>query len=313
MLVIHKRCYLLRSKSRSQHQTRGSSNNLSTASKRNSKTNHSRRQLNVDISLDIKDGIPVTSSRDVATVFEKHHKDVLEQIREILAAENSADVNSWFFEGNYQDARGIQLPEYLMTKDGFSLLAMGFTGKKALQFKIAFINRFNEMEERLHGAPNDQSIKAFDSDVNLIKTAGILADTLIQSFQVEEGIAKTSVLDMLEDRFNRDFSKIKEILPPSKSKSALLTPTQIGEQFDPIIKPYNVNLWLEHCNLQINISGKWDPTELGKQFAQRTAFTNKTSKHADLQLKWKSDIIDFLRQHPCPVEILHAKRHHRQR
>ena len=271
-------------------------------------------QLNVNISLEVKDGIPVTSSRDVATVFEKHHKHVLESIKDILlSVENSSDVNSWFFEGNYQDTRGIQLPEYLMTKDGFSLLAMGFTGKKALQFKIAFINRFNEMEERLHGAPNDQSIKAFDSDVNLIKTAGILADTLIQSFQVEEGIARTSVLDMLEDRFNRDFSKIKEILPPAKSSSALLTPTQIGEQFDPIIKPYNVNLWLEHCNLQINISGKWDPTELGKQFAQRTAFTNKESKHADLQLKWKSDIIDFLRQHPCPIEILHAKRHHRQR
>ena len=159
----------------------------------------------------------------------------------------------------------------------------------------------------------DSQIKAFDSDVNLIKTAGILADTLIQSFQVEEGIARTCVLDMLEDRFNRDFSKIKEILPPSKSSSALLTPTQIGEQFDPTIKPYNVNLWLEHCNLQINISGKWDPTELGKQFAQRTAFTSKASKHADLQLKWKSDVIDFLRQHPCPVEILNAKRSRRKR
>ena len=159
----------------------------------------------------------------------------------------------------------------------------------------------------------DSQIKAFDSDVNLIKTAGILADTLIQSFQVEEGIARTCVLDMLEDRFNRDFSKIKEILPPAKSSSALLTPTQIGEQFDPAIKPYNVNLWLEHCNLQINISGKWDPTELGKQFAQRTAFTSKASKHADLQLKWKSDVIDFLRQHPCPVEILNAKRNRRKR
>ena len=159
----------------------------------------------------------------------------------------------------------------------------------------------------------DSQIKAFDSDVNLLKTAGILADTLIQSFQVEEGIARTSVLDMLEDRFNRDFSKIKEILPPAKSSSALLTPTQIGEQFDPAIKPYNVNLWLEHCNLQINISGKWDPTELGKQFAQRTAFTSKASKHADLQLKWKFDVIDFLRQHPCPVEILNAKRSRRKR
>ncbi|EHG5469588.1 single-stranded DNA-binding protein [Campylobacter coli] len=38
---------------------------------------------------------------------------------------------------------------YNLTRDGFSLLAMGFTGKKALQFKIAFINAFNEMEKLL--------------------------------------------------------------------------------------------------------------------------------------------------------------------
>ena len=149
--------------------------------------------------------------------------------------------------------------------------------------------------------------QAFDADIALIKSAGNLAEVLTQHFGVEEGIARTSVLDMIEDRFNRDFSKIKQILPPSKSKSALLTPTQIGEQFDPAIKPYNVNLWLEHCNLQINIAGKWNPTELGKQFAFFVPFTNKKSKHSDLQPKWKLDVIDFLRQHPCPMEILQRK------
>ena len=279
-------------------------------------------QLNVDISIDVKDGIPVTSSRDVATVFEKEHKIVLRDIRNLsnemqsvnAGAQNCTyeNVSKYFIESTYED-RGVTKPEYLMTRDGFSLLAMGFTGKKALQFKIAFINRFNEMEERLNGAPNDKQIKAFDSDVDLIKSAGILADTLIQSFHVEEGIARTSVLDMLEDRFNRDFSKIKEILPPSKTSSALLTPTQIGEQFDPAINAYNVNLWLEHCNLQINISGKWNPTELGKQFAAFVPFTNQKNKHSDLQQKWKADIIEFLRQHPCPVEILNAKRHRKKK
>ena len=194
-------------------------------------------------------------------------------------------MTDWFIEGSEPDAQGKPRKMFYMTRDGFSLLAMGFTGKKALQFKIAFINRFNEMEERLHGATSDVQKQAFDADIALIKSAGNLAEVLTQHFGVEEGIARTSVLDMIEDRFNRDFSKIKQILPPSKSKSALLTPTQIGEQFDPAIKPYNVNLWLEHCNLQINIAGKWNPTELGKQFAFFVPFTNKKSKHSDLQPK----------------------------
>ena len=88
----------------------------------------------------------VVSSKDIADHFGKQHKDVLENIHNILAAENSA--TKFYQETTYQN-RGKDYKAYLMNRDGFSLLAMSFTGKKALQWKLKYIEAFNEMEETL--------------------------------------------------------------------------------------------------------------------------------------------------------------------
>lgn len=87
----------------------------------------------------------VTTSLHVAEVFGKDHKHVLETISN-LAAEKSAA--KFFAEATY-DNRGKQYPMYYMNRDGFTLLAMGFTGKKALQFKIQYIQAFNSMETQI--------------------------------------------------------------------------------------------------------------------------------------------------------------------
>lgn len=88
----------------------------------------------------------VTDSLMVAEVFEKEHKHVLEAIRQILVAENSAA--KFFHESTYEN-RGKQYPCYLMNRDGFSLLVMGFTGSKALEWKLRYIEAFNAMEKAL--------------------------------------------------------------------------------------------------------------------------------------------------------------------
>lgn len=88
----------------------------------------------------------VVSSKDIAEHFGKDHKHVLESIREILVAENSATK---FYKETTHQNRGKDYKAYLMNRDGFSLLAMGFTGKKALQWKLKYIEAFNEMEETL--------------------------------------------------------------------------------------------------------------------------------------------------------------------
>lgn len=92
-------------------------------------------------------GTPVTDSVKVAGVFDKQHKNVLKSIRN-LAAQNSA-ATKWFYETRYTDSRGQQQPMFVMNRDGFSLLAMSLTGEKSLQFKVAFIEQFDKMEETI--------------------------------------------------------------------------------------------------------------------------------------------------------------------
>lgn len=88
----------------------------------------------------------VVSSRDIAEHFEKEHRHILESIRTILAAEKSAA--KFFLETTYKN-RGKQYPEYLMNRDGFSLLVMGFNGAKAMKWKLKYIEAFNKMEQQL--------------------------------------------------------------------------------------------------------------------------------------------------------------------
>lgn len=91
----------------------------------------------------------ITTSLDVARVFEKRHDHVLRSIEQ-LKSECGADFTAPNFGvSEYQDETGRKLPAYNLTRDGFTLLAMGFTGKKALQFKLAYIAQFNAMESSL--------------------------------------------------------------------------------------------------------------------------------------------------------------------
>lgn len=116
-----------------------------------------------DFGVTEKNGVPVVSSRKVAGIFEKRHDNVLRDIEEIKSnlLKNEENIEStcrhsennrlkfWeknFLKSSYKDNKNRRYPEYLLTRDGFTLLAMGFTGEKALRFKIAYINRFNEME-----------------------------------------------------------------------------------------------------------------------------------------------------------------------
>lgn len=96
--------------------------------------------------VQIQNNRVVVSSKQVAKRFNKEHKNVLATIKDILVAGKSATN---FYEETSFDYRGRKFPMYLMDKDGFSLLVMGFTGKEALEWKIKYIKAFNEMEQQL--------------------------------------------------------------------------------------------------------------------------------------------------------------------
>lgn len=92
----------------------------------------------------------LTNSILVAEKFGKEHKNVLSSIRELIkgCAENAS--NLMFEETTYiNDQNGQEYPIFIMNRDGFTLLAMGFTGKKSLKFKLDYIAAFNAMEKAL--------------------------------------------------------------------------------------------------------------------------------------------------------------------
>lgn len=94
-------------------------------------------------------GKALTNSLLVAQKFGKEHKHVLDGIRKILdTAENSA-VLGMFAASQYVNEKNSTMPMFVMNRDGFTLLAMGFTGKKAMQFKLDYIAAFNNMEASL--------------------------------------------------------------------------------------------------------------------------------------------------------------------
>lgn len=109
----------------------------------------------MDKLVQVTDGQVVVSSRRVAENFGKEHKHVLQSIRDILVAEKSATK---FFGESKHEYRGQTFPEYLMNRDGFSLLVMGFTGKKALEWKIKYIQAFNAMEEELRNSSKTNAL-----------------------------------------------------------------------------------------------------------------------------------------------------------
>lgn len=86
-----------------------------------------------------RDGIPVTTSRAVAEQFGKQHKNVIQAIEGLRTTLDETEDGRAFNRLNFQpvtlpDGKGEKRPAYLLTRDGFTLLAMGFTGAKAVQF-----------------------------------------------------------------------------------------------------------------------------------------------------------------------------------
>ena len=100
----------------------------------------------VDVELEVVDNAVYTTSLSAAEVFNKNHKNIIRKINE-FPKDNFTKLN--FEPSKYIDSTGRVLPCYKITRDGFSLLVMGFTGEKAYKWKIEFIKAFNEMEKRL--------------------------------------------------------------------------------------------------------------------------------------------------------------------
>lgn len=119
-----------------------------------------REHSNIDVPFNaerqpvvtILDGEAMADSRDVAAFFGKKNQHVHEAIRNLIAKDT--DWGARNFRPNYiKDLTGVSVSHFTMTRDGFTILAMGFTGDKALQWKLRYIDAFKAMEAELRNRP----------------------------------------------------------------------------------------------------------------------------------------------------------------
>ncbi|OPY16047.1 MAG: Phage regulatory protein Rha (Phage_pRha) [Syntrophus sp. PtaB.Bin138] len=139
---------------------------------------------------------PTTTSLNIAQVFGKTHKDVLEAIRKLDVPEDFGQRN--FPPSSYKNAQGKEQPMYTLTRDGFTILVMGFTGPKAMKYKLAYIDAFNKMEAEL--VKQSVSERAFSPEVHDTE----ILKTLLATNQAVSGLREqlggvVRVADALEE------------------------------------------------------------------------------------------------------------------
>ena len=207
----------------------------------------------------------MTNSLLVAEKFGKNHRDVLESIRAILmTAENSA-LLSMFIESTYYSSQNKELPMYVISRDGFTLLVMGFNGKDALNFKLDFLNAFNKMESMLKS-----------DDYILARSQEILNNRLQLA---------TQQVQILESTVEKQVEQIQLLAPKASytdevlQSTATYTLTQIAHDLG-MRSVFELTGWCKSKGFLFQQSGQWQPTA---KVAGKGYFTTRTARffHSD--------------------------------
>ncbi len=180
-------------------------------------------------------GQKMVSSRDVAENFEKEHKDVIRAV-ENIKAQNCA-LTSMFFKTTYTAGTGKAYPMYLMNRDGFSLLAMGFTGSKAMEWKLKYIQAFNAMERKLTTPESDEMI---------LSRAVLIANKKVEQLQ------STNIQLVQENAKLKPASDYAHAVLMSDEK---LTVKQIAQNYG--MTSQKLNSILEEMGIQYKVNKQW--------------------------------------------------------
>ena len=197
--------------------------------------------------------ILTVSTTQIAEHFEKQHKDVIKATENLIKETSAQNFANLFIESTYLDKYGRAQKSYECTRDGFTLLAMGFTGKKALEWKLKYIKAFNKMEQTIktsYKALSERQIKASEdrSQAMLINAKARLMKE--QNKRIELMIK------------NPEFTPADEVPPiVPKTYKASEVAAMLGVSANKIGRLANAN------GLKDNAYGEWykEPLESGKE------------------------------------------------
>lgn len=177
----------------------------------------------------------ITTSVNIAETFEKRHDHLMRDIDKL--EKDVPNFGEMFQAYNGRDSYGRFRKEYLINRDGFTLLAMGFTGKKALEFKLKYIEAFNEMENQLKEQPRILTEKE-----QLVASMKLSIETSEEVSEIKEDVA------MLKDSMRISSSQQLEIQNRAKQKVV----KALGGKLSLAYKTYNrkafSSFWREFKN-----------------------------------------------------------------
>lgn len=244
--------------------------------------------MNPIIDVHQSNGVLVTTSHNIADVFEKRHSDVLRDIRSVLDNLPDKDFGERNFAlSSYVTEQNKENPEYLLTRDGTMLLVMGYNGAKALELKTAYIKCFNEMEQRLKNLQLEEEKKDIPLTEIIQATAILLKEADIEKNQLVLALDKVAKAET-----GRSLLTMAQVKLVADTQNQLYTPTQLGKELG--ISAVKFNKALAFADLQVKVEDKWEMTPKGKSKGGIYLDTNK--KHSDgtpvRQLKWPYEIIN---------------------
>lgn len=198
---------------------------------------------------------PLTNSKLVAEVFGKEHKHVREAIKKLLTTAENSTVHQMFSESTYLNEQNKEQPMFIMNQDGFTLLAMGFNGKKAMEFKLKYIEAFNAMKRQIEQSNPSVPQTYLEALKSLVKS-----EEEKQQLALENKKQQETILTISKENMELG-NKITDMLPKVSyydiilQSNATMTITQIAQDYG--MSAIKMNKELESMRIQHKMRGQW--------------------------------------------------------
>lgn len=200
---------------------------------------------------------PLTNSKLVAEVFGKEHRNVVRDIKNLIeGGVLKNEQTPMFEETTYINEQNKQsYPMFIMNQDGFTLLAMGFNGKKAMEFKLKYIEAFNAMKRQIEQSNQSVPQNYLEALKSLVKAEEEKQQLALENKKQQEQIITISKANMELG------NKITEMLPKVSyydkilQSNATMTVTQIAQDYG--MSAMRLNKELESMRIQHKVRGQW--------------------------------------------------------
>lgn len=245
--------------------------------------------------VEIKSGKVICNTLQLAAKFEKNHFDVLRALQNIECSQVFRDSN--FEVSSYQSFQGKSMPMYEMTRDGFTFLAMGFTGKEAAKWKEKYIMAFNMMEEELLKSEFTPSIKPASAQGMVLLDQIPKIVTAFECFLKASSALgcdrNSSAITANQSCFTLTGVNLLEIMGQThlvaEKQELFFTPTELGKNLG--ISGMAFNKKLEAAGFQNRYNDVWNPTNEGKVFCKiLDTGKNRKSGVPISQVKWSQEV-----------------------